>query len=191
MSDGHFPQKLFLAGCRIARGWKPTQAVQHAERMDVQRHALVDAFDSMENQRGAFPTNPTDLRERLNGISDVAAVFYEMLCPSNQVFRFVATMRNARQMRHDCVDRRNASAVGRGKCGKELRQDSVDDCVGTIRRQNHSSSDFPRPVRTCQHVQRMSQTDVLRIFFDSPELFLHLEYPVFREAGQRGHIMGV
>lgn len=79
MSGRYLTQQLLFADCRIARDRKPTQAVQHPKCVGVQRNAFVDSLDPVENQGCAFSTDAMDLRERLNGVSDIASSFHEML----------------------------------------------------------------------------------------------------------------
>ena len=67
--------------------------------------------------------------------------------------------------------------------------------IRAVRRQNDSGAHFPRPMRGCQDIQRVSQANVLGILFDFPQLSVHFdggpsgEDLVFRGAGRPGHIM--
>ena len=171
------------------------QAVQHPERVGIQRHAFVDSLDPVEDQRCGFSSDTTDLRERLNGVADIASSFQEILCPGDEVLRLVTTMRNAAQVGNDCLDRRDASAVRRGKSCQELRQSAVDDRVRAVRRENNPGSHFPGRMSRAQNIQWVWQAGILGIFFDFPQFAVHFdgrpssEDLVFRGAGHSGHIM--
>jgi len=98
----------------------------------------------------------------------------------------VTAVRNAGQVRDDCFDCRNASAIGRGKDSQELGQSQVDVRVRAVSRQNDTGADFPWSMWACQYVQWVSQAGVMGILFDFPQPSLHLEFlfvPGFPQSG--------